>query len=201
VNKLAFPSAPRLTRTGATNTYTQIDDKRKAPPRRRVGMWLLVVAAAFVFGSGAVLSYYVDALWFDSLGYASVFWTRLNLQAANFGAFALFTFLTIGGVFLAIRPRGFNEIIGGRIYINRQWVQIPMEPILNLLALALALVSALVVGASMMRNWTTLALFWHAPHETGLLDPIFGKPVGFYLFTLPAWQLIAGWLLTLATLA
>ncbi len=31
-------------------------------------------------------------------------------------------------------------------------------------------------------------------------DPIFGRPLGFYLFTLPAWQLIAGWLLTLAVL-
>ncbi len=26
------------------------------------------------------------------------------------------------------------------------------------------------------------------------------RPLGFYLFTLPAWQLIAGWLLTLAVL-
>ena len=32
-------------------------------------------------------------------------------------------------------------------------------------------------------------------------DPIFGKPLGFYLFTLPAWQLIAGWLLTLTVIA
>ena len=31
--------------------------------------------------------------------------------------------------------------------------------------------------------------------DTSTLDPIFGRPLGFYLFTLPAWQLIAGWLL------
>ena len=34
----------------------------------------------------------------------------------------------------------------------------------------------------------------------GIVDPIFGKPLNFYLFTLPAWQLIAGWLLTLAVI-
>src|SRR6202034_4734161 len=38
-----------------------------------------------------------------------------------------------------------------------------------------------------------------APHATGsIADPIFGKPLNFYLFTLPAWQLINSWLLTLA---
>ena len=162
---------------------------------------LLAALAVVVFGSGAVLSYYVDALWFDSLGYASVFWTRLNLQATIFGAFALITFLTINGVFLAIKPARFDEIIGGRILVNRQWVQLPIGPILKLLALALALVSAVALGTSMMGSWTTLALFWHAPPDNGILDPIFGKPLGFYLFALPAWQLISGWLLALTVIA
>ena len=30
------------------------------------------------------------------------------------------------------------------------------------------------------------------------VDPIFGRPLSFYLFTLPAWQLVSGWLMTLA---
>jgi len=162
---------------------------------------LLAALAVVVFGSGALLSYYVDALWFDSLGYASVFWTRLNLQATIFGAFALITFLTITGVFLAVKPARFDEIIGGRILVNRQWVQLPVEPILKLLALGLALASAVALGTSMMGSWTTFALFWHAPQDNGILDPIFGKPLGFYLFALPAWQLIAGWLLALTVIA
>jgi len=33
------------------------------------------------------------------------------------------------------------------------------------------------------------------------VDPIFGKPINFYLFTLPAWQSITGWLLVLAVIA
>src|SRR5258708_7669354 len=53
----------------------------------------------------------------------------------------------------------------------------------------------------MMDRWTTLALYWHAPGNATALDPIFGRPLGFYLFTLPAWQLVAGWLLTLAVFA
>jgi uncharacterized membrane protein (UPF0182 family) len=186
----------------ATNTpRPRISDDRAPPRRRGIGLLLLGILAAAVFGGGAALSYYVNALWFDSLGYAAVFWTRLNLQAAIFGAFAVVTFVSVGGVFLAIKPRRFDEIIGSRIVVNRQWVELPIEPILKVLALGLALASALAVAASMSGSWSTLALYWHAPPDTATPDPIFGKPLGFYLFTLPAWQLISGWLLTLTVIA
>jgi len=57
-----------------------------------------------VLGGSTAASYYVDALWFESLGFASVFWTRISLQAATFGAFALVTFLVVYGVFRALKP-------------------------------------------------------------------------------------------------
>ena len=58
-----------------------------------------------------------------------------------------------------------------------------------------------MTGTGMMAEWPTLALYWYAPHAAGgVLDPIFGRPLNFYLFTLPAWQLITGWLLMLAVI-
>ena len=171
------------------------------PRRRRVLVSLLASLAVAVFGGGATLSYYVDALWFESLGYTSVFWTRLNLEAATFGAFALITFLALYGVFLALRPARLDELIDGTIFINRQRVKLPVEPVLNLTALGVAVAISATIGASMMARWTTLALYWHAPRGATTLDPVFGRPLSFYLFTLPALQLIAGWLLTLAVIA
>jgi uncharacterized protein len=165
-----------------------------------VGWAIFALVAVLLFGSGTMLSYYVDALWFDSLGYASVFWTRLNLQAGIFAAFALLSFVAIYGAFLALKPARFGELIDGRILINRQWVQLPVDPILQLLGLGLGVVIALIMGSSMMSSWTTLSLFWYAPHDTATPDPIFGNPLSFYLFVLPAWQLIAGWLLTLTVI-
>ena len=44
------------------------------------------------------------------------------------------------------------------------------------------------------------ALLVRAAHAASVTDPIFGRPLGFYLFTLPAWEMIAGWLLTLAVI-
>ena len=164
-------------------------------------MWLLIALAVAIFVVGTTLSYYVDALWYGSLGYRAVFWTRLNLQVGIFVAFALFTFLAIYGSFLALKPSRLDELLSATILINGQRVKLPLERILDLIALGVALAFGVVVGASMMARWTTLALFWSAPRSPTALDPVFGRPLSFYLFTLPSWQLLTGWLLTLAIIA
>src|ERR1019366_415951 len=60
---------------------------------------------------------------------------------------------------------------------------------------------AAITGASMMERWMTLALFWDAPRIATMPDPNYGRSLDFYLFTLPASQLLAGWLLTLSVIA
>ena len=74
-------------------------------PRRRRGLPILLgVLAVLVLGGGTVLSYYVDALWFESLGVADVFWTTLRLQGQTFTFFFVATFLILYGSFLALKP-------------------------------------------------------------------------------------------------
>jgi uncharacterized membrane protein (UPF0182 family) len=170
--------------------------------RRRGRLFILAVVAVLVFGGGTALSYYVDALWFGSLGYSDVFWKTLNLQAAVLTAFAALTFLLLFGSFLALKPANLADFAGGgTIIINGQPVKLPVEPVLRLIALGVSLAIAALTGAGMMAAWPTLALYWYAPTATGgVVDPIFGRPLNFYLFTLPAWQLIAGWLMTMAAI-
>jgi len=170
------------------------------PLQRRLRTVLFAVVALGVLSGGATLPYYVDALWFESLGYTSVFWTKLNLQVATFGASALITFLVLYGTFLALKPARLDELIGGTILINRQRVKLPIESVTRLIALGLSLAMATAIGDGMMGHWTTLALWWRAPLDTSAHDPIFGQPLNFYLFSLPAWQLIADWSLTLAVI-
>jgi uncharacterized membrane protein (UPF0182 family) len=90
---------------------------------------------------------------------------------------------------------------GGAIFINRQRVTLPVAAAIKWGALGLSLAVAAASGAAMMARWTTLALFWHAPAGATAPDPIFGRSLSFYLFVLPAWQLICGWLLALAVVA
>jgi uncharacterized membrane protein (UPF0182 family) len=174
---------------------------RMRPRRRIVGLAVLAILGVIFFGGGTLASYYVDALWFESLGYASVFWTRLEFQSVTFVAFTLLTFLVIYGAFRTLKPERLAALMGATILVNRRPVTLPVERFLNLIGLALSAIIAAIIGASMTGRWMTLALYWQAPRHATTLDPIFGRPLDFYFFTLPAWQLIAGWLLTLAIFA
>lgn len=175
---------------------------RQGRPRRRPLLFLLIALAIVFFGGRATLSYYVDVLWFQSLGYVDVFFRTLRLQWGVFAAFAAATFVILYGSFLALKrahlpdlPEGHTILIGG------QPLKLPVEPVLRVIALVAALLIALATGAAMSAQWTTLALYWYAPAPAGgVVDPIFGRPLNFFLFTLPAWQIILGWLLTLAVI-
>ena len=179
---------------------SQTIEWRTRPPRRRRFFLILAVLAIFIFGSRTMVSYYVDALWFASLGYGEVFRRTLGLQWAVFAAFFAATFLLLYGWFLALRRAYQPDLLGGGlIFIGRQPVRLPVERILSLIVLVVSLLIALATGARMMAEWPTFALYWYAPRASGMVgDPIFGKPLEFYLFSLPAWRFFTGWLLMLA---
>jgi uncharacterized membrane protein (UPF0182 family) len=167
--------------------------------RRRI-LLLAALALGVLFCGRIGLSYWVDLLWFQSLGYGEVFWKSIGLQSAGFLFFAVATFLILYGAFSAIQrsheadlPRAREIVFGGRS------INFSVEPVLRIMSLCLSIVIACIAGLALMAEWPTLALFWYAPHATGsVADPIFGKPLNFYLFTLPAWQLVNSWLVTLA---
>ena len=87
-----------------------------------------------LLSAGTALSYYVDAIWYESLGFKEVFWTTLNLQAVIFIAFALATFAILYGSFVALKPPHLGELAGLPILINGQPIRLPVEPVINLAA-------------------------------------------------------------------
>ena len=181
-----------------------IDWPRMQSPHHRRGRRFFLVLAVLVgilLVGRAALSYYVDVLWFGSLGYADVFWKTQSLQWGVFAAFAAATFLILYGSFLILKRAHLPDLPAGHtILIGGQPVKLPVEPVLRLIALGVSLAIAAATGGAMAGEWPTLALFWYAHRTTGVLDPIFSKPLNFFLFALPAWQLIAGWLLTLSVI-
>ena len=148
------------------------------------------------------MSYWVDLLWFRSLGYGDVFWKTRGLQCGIFTAFTAATFLILYGAFSALKRAHHADLPSNRtIVIGGQPVNLAVEPVLRLIAFCVSLAIAASTGAAMTAEWPTLALFWYAPRAAGgVADPIFGKPLNFFLFTLPAWHLIVDWLLTLAVI-
>jgi uncharacterized protein len=175
------------------------------PPRRHRRLFFLVLAvlAVVIFCSRTALSYYIETLWFGSLGYGDVFRKTITLQWAVFAAFFSVTFLFLYGWILALRRAYRSDLPDDYvIVVGEQSLKLPVARILRVLGLVVSLVIAVLTAASVMMEWPTFALYWYAPRTIGApADPIFGKPINFYLFTLPAWQFVTGWLLTLAVLA
>jgi len=173
------------------------------PPRRsrRRLFALVAIVAVILFGSRTALSYFVEALWFRSLGYGAVFAKTLSLQWGLFAVFAAITFCVLYASFSLLRrahdadmPSGHTIIIGG------QPLKLSVEPVIRVLAVGVSILVAGITGATMMSEWPTLALFWYASQTSNVSDPIFGKPLSFFLFTLPAWQILLCWLLVLAVI-
>src|SRR4029078_8741277 len=110
--------------------------------------WFVIALLAIVLlGGGTALSYYVDALWYDSLGYSDVFWKTLRLQSQIFSLFGGLTFLILYGSYLALKPPRLGELTGVPILINGQPLRLPVEPVLRLLVLVGGAVIAVGTGA------------------------------------------------------
>ena len=181
--------------------FIDLPDRFEARPRRR--RRLLVIGAilfALLITGRAALSNWVDLLWFQSLGYGAVFWRTLALETGVFLLSTAVTFLLLYGALLVIRRSHLADLPSAHaIEIAGRRVSLSVEPALRLISLAVSIVIALLTGLAMLAEWPTLALFWYAPHRTGsIADPIFGRPLNFFLFTLPALRVIDSWLLTLA---
>jgi uncharacterized membrane protein (UPF0182 family) len=172
-------------------------------PRRFGRRTFLVLAAIAIFAFVAAriaLSTWVDLLWFQSLGFGAVFTRTVLFEFLAFTAFTVTTFLILLGAFTVIRRSNEADLpAASSIMIGNQTVRISVGPILRILSFVVAAFVALLTGVGMVSDWPTLALFWYAPHASGpVVDPIFGKPLNFFLFTLPAWELLNHWLLTIA---
>ncbi len=176
---------------------------QQKPRRPNLAAWLLIALIALaLLGGRTAVSYWVDLLWFGALGFAPVFWKTFELQWGTFAVFAVLTFLVLFGAYLFFRRSHAGNLPETyTIYVAGRPIELPVGKTLRIVSLIAAVVISVLSGFAMQAQWSTLALYWYAPSASaGPADPIFGRPLGFYLFTLPAWELIAGWLLAMVVL-
>src|SRR5436190_9306075 len=171
-------------------------------PRRGRWKWLLLVAIVIVlFVASRAVSIYISAVWFGSLGYSSIFWLIFRAKLQLFLIFFVVTTGTLRGAFWLIERMFSSFSFGQRtVIINQQPVNFSPARLLRPLAWIVSIIAGLVFGLGMRESWRSFALYFHqAP--TNQTDPIFGKPIGFYLFTLPVYDAISSWVLALAFIA
>ncbi|HDQ93684.1 MAG TPA: UPF0182 family protein [Synergistetes bacterium] len=170
--------------------------KRQAPPLRfKKSVWALfgvVILLAIVIPATA--TFYTDMIWFRAKGFSQVFWTRLIPQWILFFLAAAAAFLFFSVNWLRARK---GAITGVAEYAEGTEV-VPLRAS-ALLVMAVSAVMAVMNGLGVRSEWMTVLQFLNrTPFGKG--EPLFGKDVAFYVFNLPFWSLIQGWVMgTLVT--
>ena len=164
---------------------------RSPVPLRWAGLFAAVVLV-FVTANVAK-SIYVDFLWFESVDYEGNFRRVLTARALLFAIGTLITLAVLGfNIWLARRlaPRGLEESFIEDVDAEA------IRRIVSVVMIAMTLFLAIVFGAVAAGSWETILTWWNAV-DFGVDDPAFNRDVSFYLFDLPAFHLIQGWLLSL----
>jgi uncharacterized membrane protein (UPF0182 family) len=157
--------------------------------------WIGIAAAALVLFIAASVgkSIYVDFLWFDSVDYAGVYRTVVVARIALFALGAVLATLVIGAnIWLARRlaPRGFEESFIEEVDPEA------IRRIVTILLVAATLFLAVIFGSALAGAWDVI-LTWLNGVPFGREDAQFGRDVSFYVFDLPAYSFLQGWVLAL----
>ncbi|HYA34059.1 MAG TPA: UPF0182 family protein, partial [Candidatus Binataceae bacterium] len=173
---------------------------------------LFIVAAIAIAGLTLVSvadQFFVDFLWFSSLGYERVFATIVKAQVAVFAVVWAAAFLAIAAsAFAALRLSHERE----RLHVVRrsdEMIEVNLPELLRAfgdrvpwttLAIAAAAILAIFPAQGEAASWDIyLKAIYAVPF--GVLDQAFGRDVGFYVLTLPMLEEIRDLLLVIIMLA
>lgn len=169
----------------------------------RIALFLLVIVVILLATAG--VQFYTELLWYQSLGFGSVFLTILATQGALFFAGALL-FLAMFAASMAVARRmayGHRHLLPGEensiwAYVARVGVRIA-EPsasthFMNRGVLAVGSLLAVVMGLVASGQWDAILRFQNGV-PFGTTDPVFHQDVGAYVFILPLLRFLHSWLL------
>ena len=160
--------------------------------------WLfLLLGPVLGFAGLRLLSFlYTDWLWFDHLGYGSVFRTMALAKFLSFGLFWIVFSLMAGGNLWIARSLGrrtretpLQVVVGNAVPVLQDQVR-SKKLIWGLITAGVGL----FMGIIAISIWTPALRFLNAV-DFGVSEPIFGREIGFYVFDLPLYNFIQGWLI------
>jgi uncharacterized membrane protein (UPF0182 family) len=153
----------------------------------------IIVGLVVLFGLVSFgRSVYTDLLWFDSLGLRSIF---LKVTVTRIALFAI-------GTVIAAVVLGVSLWLAHRHSAGEITLPVP-EEVLNVLrrsvtlgSIAAVLVLSLILGSVLAARWELFLRFTNSvPFSQN--DPVFGLDLGFFIFNLPFYSFLQGWVLGL----
>ena len=159
------------------------------PGQMRWMLWLLVPLVLFIVFN-FLLGFLADYTWFSSLDLGFILLTRVGAALALFTVGALFTWLFIAiNIWIARRLDPFGLVGTPPEQIGAAFgVSIPALLLLGGNALAF------LMGLGLAGDWQALLLYLNQT-SFGVTEPVFGQDVGFFIFTLPVWEIARSWLI------
>ena len=161
---------------------------------------ILLVLLLFL-GLGVVaqlIPLYTDWLWFNEVGYSQVFVKTLSLRSSLFMAMSIGVLVFLyANLMFAARTAAPDVIweLEDQLGLPSRVI---IEPLIRRFLPIVLLVIALASGVRATVHWETVLGYLNAT-PFGTVDPLFGYDLSFFVFTLPMWRLVHGWLLTLVT--
>ncbi len=172
----------------------------KPPPKQPGGSgrrgwekrWLIISGGVILFFIALSIwrGIYTEWLWFGSLGFSSVYTTILTTRVWLFFAGALiFLALLMPNLFLA---RRLSPISGDTVFIGQGLVVV--RRVLDIGILGVVIFLGIIFGMVASSQWETILRFSHAANF-GVSEPLLGRDVAFYVFNLPFYHFLQGWLM------
>jgi hypothetical protein len=162
---------------------TQPRQLRPATRRRaRLGLWLLLGISVLLFFISPLVRLLAEWPWFSALGYERVFATRLiaSLLLGIVTGGVAFAFLYAN---LRFAQRGVvpNPVV---MQMNTQTPAVDVTRLVRRLALPVAIALALFIALAASAGWMPVLQFLNQT-PFGVSDPVFGRDLAYYVFTLP----------------
>jgi len=151
---------------------------------------LLIVLLVILLSARTLASFWLDYLWWSELEQLATWFSMLAYRVAPVSIAALVAFLAL----LFAHRRGL-AFAGVRRVRSRTYRRV--------VPLLLALV-AIFLASSSVDTWTVVRYFGGLdlpPEATAWQDPVFSKPLSFYLFNLPFYSFLRRYLLALTLVA
>ncbi|MFX0538275.1 UPF0182 family protein [Ornithinimicrobium sp. Y1847] len=149
----------------------------------------LIILFVVVGVIGYLATLWTEFLWYDSVGYRGVLTTRLLTQVGLFVVAALVTGLVVwASLWLAWRHRPiYAPSTPEQAALDRY--RAALDPMRKLVFVGIPLVLGAFAGTAAAAQWQTVLLFLNR-QPFNQTDPHFGMDIGFFVFSLPFWQML-----------
>lgn len=161
--------------------------------RTKVALLLVALLLALTTSVGR----YTDWLWFGSLGFQQVYLTRLAAQASLFLAGGL-VFLLFFAANVGLAEGLARRAVALRAYPGSEMVR-AWEGAFRLALVVGGLFLAFTLAGGAGAAWEVVLRYLNAT-PFGTTDPLFDRNVAFFIFALPLYRFVQGWLVGLVVM-